>query len=288
MLVVAIDLHTHTVFSDGTTTPAENVDLAVQAGLDGLALTDHDTLEGWEQAEAACARAGLVFVPGVELSTEQDGLSVHILGYWVDPENAALRAECDRLRNERGDRAQRIVALLGELGVEVDPAAVARIAGSAPLGRPHIAQAMVDAGHVATIDEAFERFLADGGPAWVVKHAVSPEDGVRLIRGAGGAAVVAHPGLRPPFSVQDEALLDRLCAAGLEGVEAEHAGHSPEAVDHWRRVADERGLFVTGSSDFHGARKEAKLGAATTPVGVVDALRARAEAALAAGGSQTW
>jgi predicted metal-dependent phosphoesterase TrpH len=122
----------------------------------------------------------------------------------------------------------------------------------------------------------------------VVKHAVSPEDGVRLIRGAGGAAVLAHPGLRSPFAAEDTALLDRLCEAGLAGVEADHAGHSPEAVDHWRRLAAARGLLVTGSSDFHGERKEARLGAATTPVVVVDALRERADAALTAGGSQSW
>lgn len=286
--LVAIDLHTHTVFSDGTTTPDENVALAVEAGLDGLALTDHDTLDGWDQAAVACRRTGIRFVPGVELSAEEEELSVHILGYWVDPANQALRQECDRLRNERDHRAQRIIALLDSLGVGIDPREVARIAGGAPLGRPHIAQAMVEAGHVAGIDEAFEHFLADGGPAWVVKHAVAPEDAVGLIRGAGGVAVLAHPGLRPPFTAQDPALLDRLCAAGLGGVEAEHAGHSPEAVDHWRRVATERGLLVTGSSDFHGTRKEARLGAATTPVVVVDALRERADAAVAAGGSQSW
>jgi 3',5'-nucleoside bisphosphate phosphatase len=285
---VALDLHTHTIFSDGTTTPTENVALAAEAGLSGLAITDHDTLDGWAEAEDACGRKGLRFVPGVELSTEDDGLSVHILGYWVDPSDEALRAECSRLRTERLGRAERIMTLLDGLGVPVSRDAVAGIAGQAPLGRPHIAQAMVQAGYVESIDDAFDRYLADGGPAWVVKHALTPEDGVRLITGAGGAAVLAHPGLRESYHGKEPPLIDRLCAAGLSGVEADHAGQAPEAVAYWRRVAAERGLLVTGSSDFHGTRKEAKIGTATTPVVVVDALWERANAAVAAGGSQTW
>ncbi len=285
--LVALDLHTHTTYSDGTTTPAENAVLASEAGLSGFSLTDHDTLDGWAEAEAACDQHGLRFVPGVELSTEDDSQSVHILGYWVDPADEALRAECQRLREERFRRAERIMALLDGLGVTVDRDAVTRIAGKAPVGRPHIAQAMVQAGYVESIDDAFDRYLADGGPAWVVKHAIAPEDGVRLIRDAGGAAVLAHPGLR--LGEADEpSLIDRLCVAGLAGVEADHAGHDPVAVAFWRRVAVERALLVTGSSDFHGARKEAKMGAATTPVVVVEALWERANAAIAAGGSQSW
>jgi 3',5'-nucleoside bisphosphate phosphatase len=162
------------------------------------------------------------------------------------------------------------------------------VAGSAPIGRPHIAQAMVEAGYVTSIDEAFDRYLADGGPACVVKHALPPEEGVRLIRDAGGAAVLAHPGLREPYHGETPSLIDRLTAVGLAGVEAEHAGHDAASVEYWRTAAAERGLLVTGSSDFHGARKEARLGQATTSVVVVDALRERADAAFAAGGSQSW
>jgi predicted metal-dependent phosphoesterase TrpH len=227
-------------------------------------------------------------VPGVELSTEERGLSVHILGYWVDPEEPMLAAEHARLRDERRLRAAGILSRLDELGAGVDPESVRRIAGTAPVGRPHIAQAMVDAGVVDSIDDAFDRYLADGGPAWVVKHAVSPEDGVRLIRRAGGAAVLAHPALHDPDPREELALLDRLCRAGLAGVEAEHAGHGPDERAYWRRVAAEHDLLVTGSSDFHGARKEAKMGASTTPVGIVDALRERATAAMTAGGRKSW
>jgi len=285
---VSIDLHTHTLASDGTTTPAQNAALAAEAGLVGFALTDHDTLAGWDEAAHHCARLGLAFVPGVELSTEDAGESVHVLGYWVHRDDTALQAECDRLYAERFRRGGVIIGLLAGLGVGVEPARVAAIAGTAPVGRPHIAQALVEAGHVKTIDEAFVRYLADGGPAHVAKRAVSPEDGVRLIRGAGGVAVLAHPGLCHLDRPQTPSLVERLCAVGLAGVEAEHAGHGPEAVSYWRQVAVERDLLVTGSSDFHGTRKETKMGASTTPVVVVEALRERADAAVAAGGRQPW
>ena len=271
------DLHTHTVHSDGTTTPAENAVLAAASGLDGLALTDHDTVDGWDEARAACADAGVAFVPGIELSTEDQGASVHVLGYWVDPQDPALAEECRRLRVTRTDRATAILGLLADLGVVIDPAAVRSLAGSAPVGRPHIAQAMVDAGVVDSIDQAFDRYLADGGPAWVVKHAVSPEKGVRLIRGAGGVAVLAHPGGHDDGDGRVGGvgvdLVDRLVTVGLAGLEAEHAGHAPGTVSYWRRVAAERGLVVTGSSDFHGARKGVQLGASTTSGEAVDALR---------------
>jgi len=291
---VRFDLHTHSTHSDGTTTPEENAALAAGAGLSGLALTDHDTLAGWDEARDACARHGLDFVPGIELSTEDDGASVHVLGYWVDPADPDLAAENARLRVSRSDRAGQILARLADLGVVVDPAAVRAIAGTAPIGRPHIAQAMVDGGIVASLDAAFDQYLADGGPAWVVKHAVSPEDGVRLIRGAGGVAVLAHPGGHDDGAVQvggaSLELVDRLVGAGLGGLEAEHAGHAPGTVSYWRRVAADRGLVVTGSSDFHGSRKGVRLGASTTSGEAVDVLRGRRAAvgADAAERRESW
>lgn len=298
------DLHTHTTFSDGTTTPEENAALARAEGLAGLALTDHDTTEGWARMEAACARQGLGFIPGLEFSTELPGTgaSVHILGYWVDPEDADLVAECGRLRDERRRRAEAILVLLADLGAPVASECVTAIAGDAPVGRPHIAQAMVEAGLVADLDEAFERYLADHGPAWVPKHALAPERGVELIVAAGGAAVLAHPGSSlGPWTVaaadgsvgssveaeasaghgrmpqaEVEGLLDRLCAAGLAGLEVEHPSHDEPVARHWREVAVRRDLLATGCSDFHGARKPVRMGAGTTSAGVVQSLRARA------------
>lgn len=272
---MAVDLHTHTIRSDGTTTPTQNVELAASAGLRGLAVTDHDTLAGWDEADAACRARGLAFVPGVELSTELAGRSVHLLGYWVDPDDRPLVDECARLREERRDRAGRILERLALHGVDIDPQRVAMRAGGAPIGRPHVAAAMVDAGVVASVREAFDVWLHDGGPAYVPKHAVAPADGVRLLRGAGGAVVLAHPGLSSRDAPVDERLLDELVAAGLDGVEADHAGHEPDVADRWRELARERELVATGSSDFHGATKDVALGARTTSLDVVESLRRR-------------
>lgn len=267
-----IDLHTHSTRSDGTTTPSQTVALAAQQQLDGIALTDHDTTDGWDEAAQACAAHGLRFVPGVELSTELGGLSVHLLGYFVDPRYGPLAVECERLRNERLRRAEAMVAKLAVLGVDISFDDVLVRAGTAPVGRPHIAAAMVAAGAVEDLDAAFDGYLEDGGAAYVTKHALAPSDGVALIRAAGGVAVLAHPGVSTRDAPVDLDLLDRLVAVGLQGVEADHAGHDEPTRSYWRDAARERRLYVTGSSDFHGTRKEAVIGEATTTVAVVDAL----------------
>ncbi len=285
---MSIDLHTHSTRSDGTTTPAATVALAAEAGLSGVALTDHDTTAGWHEAAQACADHGLRFVPGVELSTELAERSVHLLGYFVDPADPALAEECDRLRNERRRRAEAIVARLAALGVDVAFADVAARAGEAPIGRPHIAAVMVATGAVPDVATAFDAYLADGGPAYVPKHALSPERGVALLTAAGGAAVLAHPGLSTRDAAVDTDLLDRLVDAGLAGVEADHVGHDDATRAFWRDAAARRGLLVTGGSDFHGARKDARLGQSTTPDMVVDALAERAAGATrAVAGSAT-
>lgn len=276
--VRGIDLHTHSTRSDGTTTPADTVALAVAEGLRGIALTDHDTLDGWGEAAEACERAGLRFVPGVELSTEIGDRSVHLLGYFVEPGYAPLLDECDRLRNERVRRAEAMVAKLVAMGVDITFDAVAARADGAPIGRPHIAAAMVAAGIVEDHDGAFDGYIEDGGPAYVPKHALSPADGVSLIADAGGVAVLAHPGLSTRDAPVDVDLLDALVAAGLVGVEADHAAHEPDVRNFWRNAALQRSLYVTGASDFHGTRKEFRIGAETTSVAVVDALQERSSA----------
>lgn len=277
-----IDLHTHSTRSDGTTTPAQTVRLAAEQGLAGLALSDHDTMDGWDEAAQECARAGLRFVPGVELSTELAGRSVHLLGYFVDRAYEPLVGECDRLRHERLRRATAIVERLAAMGVALELADVVRRAGDAPIGRPHIAAAMVAAGVVEDLDGAFDGYIEDGGPAYVAKHALSPQAGVSLIIDAGGAAVLAHPGISTRDAPVDLALLDRLVLSGLAGVEADHAAHDDEARRFWREAASTRGLYVTGSSDFHGTRKESLIGASTTDAAVVDGLERVAGARVAA------
>lgn len=279
-MVTGIDLHTHSTCSDGTTPPAETVAFAARAGVAGLALTDHDTMDGWDEAATACLHHGLRFVPGVELSTELGERSVHMLGYFVDPTYAPLVEECDRLRNERLRRAHAMVAKLGGLGVAISMDNVLRRAAGAPVGRPHIAAEIVAAGAVEDFDAAFDQYIADGAPAYVPKHALSPEDGVALINAAGGVAVLAHPGVSTRDAPVDLVLLDRLVTAGLRGVEADHAAHDDDARWFWRNAAQERGLLVTGASDFHGTTKDTGIGAAVTPEAVVDALQGFAAAAV--------
>lgn len=272
-----LDLHTHSRHSDGLTTPEENADMAAAAGLSGLALTDHDTFAGWTEMAAACRRRGLRFVPGVELSAEDDGASVHLLGYWVDPDDAALAAECERLAGARLRRAEEMLRRLAGMGIEVPLSEVLERAGTAPVARPHIAEALVARGAAPDVPTAFEWYVADGAPGYAPKRALSPETAVALIRGAGGVAVLAHPAAerrnRPEVGV---ALLDRLAAVGLAGVEAVHPGHDDEGVERWRALARERDLLVTGSSDFHGRYEEERIGRCATPAAMVDRLSERA------------
>jgi predicted metal-dependent phosphoesterase TrpH len=188
------DLHTHSTESDGTTTIEENVAAAVALGLAGIAITDHDTMSGVGRAVAAAEGTGLEVIPGTEFSAELDGVSVHVLGYWTDPDDPALAAEMDRLRNERERRAQEIVARFEGLGIPVSFARVAEIAGNAPIGRPHIAAAVVELGAASDTREVFDRYLADGGPAYVPKYAVDPVTAVELLVGAGGGRHGRHRG----------------------------------------------------------------------------------------------
>src|SRR5437867_3552289 len=190
------DLHTHSTFSDGTATPTENVRLAIERGLDGLAVTDHDTFDGVDQARAAVGGDDLLrIVPGLELSSEYDGASLHVLGYWVDPTHDGLQDELRRLHDTRFRRGEMIVEKLQTLGYDVFFDRVRAIAGDDLIARRHIAQAMVEAGIVPTEKEAFDRYISDDGPAYVPKHALAPLDALALIRGAGGACVLAHPGM---------------------------------------------------------------------------------------------
>lgn len=265
------DLHVHSSRSDGTVAPGGLAALAARAGLAGFALTDHDTVAGWDEAAEACAGLGLEFVPGIELSAEVGVQSVHVLGYWMDGADEDLVAECERLRGERERRARAMLDRLDALGVAVDFERVRAIAGDAPIGRPHVAAAMVEAGAVTTPDEAFERYLADGGPAYEPKRALDPVAAVALLRAAGGVAVLAHPGCQD----LPETLVERMAAAGLAGVECDHPGHDPAIAAQWFAHAARLNLVPTGASDFHGDRKDAKIGERATSAEMVDNLRWR-------------
>ena len=268
------DLHTHTNLSDGTTTPEENVAAAVALGLEGLGVTDHDTTAPLERAYAAAAGTDLEIVPGTEFSAELDGSSVHVLGYWIHPDDVPLQTEMDRLRNERVRRAEQIVERFHDLGIPVEMARVRELAGEAPIGRPHIARAVVETGAASVLREVFDRWLADGKPANVPKYAVDPVTAVELIRAAGGVAVLAHPGLygREGDGLTDE-VIEAMSAAGLAGIEADHPDHTDEQRARYGALARRLGLLVTAGSDYHGERKEHRIGDATTSREVVEALR---------------
>lgn len=262
------DLHTHTIHSDGVTTVEENVRLALAAGLTGLGVTDHDTTAPYDEAAAAADGTGLVIVPGVEFSAELDGSSVHVLGYWVDPDNRALQAEMDRLRNERERRAEEIVTKFHGLDVPVSIDRVRELAGDAPIGRPHIARAVLETGVVGTMQEVFDVYLADDGPAYVPKYAVDPVRAVELLVGAGGVAVLAHPGLFGARNQDEPGLppeaIEAMVGAGMDGIEADHPDHSADSRRHYRDIARALGLVVTAGSDFHGGARDKQLGEVAT------------------------
>jgi predicted metal-dependent phosphoesterase TrpH len=273
-----IDLHTHSSTSDGTDTPEELVENAVRAGLDVVALTDHDTFDGLDAAVAAGEQLGVQVVRGLELSCTERGSSVHLLGYGVDPLDPTLAAEMQRVRNGREGRLGGVLDKLDELGVGVTEEAVRRYVGDSPsVGRPHIADAMVEAGHVANRTEAFDRFLSDGGPAHVERYAIPLARGIDLVRGAGGVAVIAHPWGRGRERVLPPEVLASLATEHqLDGIEVDHQDHDRDARRRLRALVKRLGLLGTGSSDYHGTGKtDHDLGCNTTAPEVFAEISAR-------------
>jgi predicted metal-dependent phosphoesterase TrpH len=264
------DLHLHTTASDGQLTPGELVAFACSARLDIIAITDHDTTDGIAEAQAA-ANGALNVLPGIELSAEEDGLDVHMLGYLIDVEDAAFQARLAAFRDDRVFRARRIVDKLAELKVPIAWERVQAIAGEGSIGRPHIARAMIEAGHVPTIADAFDRYLRTGGPAYVSRQRLSPEEAVDMIHRAGGVAVMAHPGLVRDYL----AIIDRLVPAGLDGMEIYHPKNTMNIRDNLRGLAARYSLIVTGGSDFHRKESDA-IGSQAVPPDAVNKLRERA------------
>lgn len=273
-----IDLHSHSDASDGTDRPAEVMRRARGAGLDVLALTDHDTVAGHHEAAAALP-PGLTLVPGIELSCLHDGSSVHLLGYLFDAAEPELAAELEKIRGDRERRGREMVDRLVRLGVPVSWAQVQRIAGRAAVGRPHIAQAMVEAGAVASVADAFTpEWIAAGGRAYVGRYGPSPDRAVALVRRAGGVTVLAHPHAERGHVLGDD-VLARLAEEGLDGIEVDHPDHDPADRARLRGVAGELGLVPTGCSDDHGALTGHRLGCETTAVRAYEVLVARASGA---------
>jgi predicted metal-dependent phosphoesterase TrpH len=273
-----IDLHTHSSVSDGTENPAELLETARAAGLDVVALTDHDTTAGWAAAEAA-RPAGLTVIPGMELSCrwfpgDQKPISVHLLAYLFDPDHPGLAAERTRLRTERLGRAEKIVAALAAAGYPVVWEKILAGCAGGVVGRPHVARALVAAGAVATVDDAFATLLHHGSPYYVAKADTDVRDGIALVRAAGGVPVFAHGLATKRGRVVGDDTIAAMAEAGLLGLEVDHPDHAPDERAHLRGLAAELGLFVTGSSDYHGTNKATPIAVCTTEPDQLEALLA--------------
>jgi predicted metal-dependent phosphoesterase TrpH len=263
---VRIDLHTHSRASDGTDTPSGLVRAAAAAGLDVLAITDHDTADGWAEAQAAADEVGLTLVPGMEISTRHRGSGVHLLAYFPDPDHPPLVAELDKVLRGRAARVPTMVDRLQRLGVDITEDDVRRAShGAVASGRPHVADALVTLGVVPDRTAAFDRYLGWGKPAHVDRYAVPLEDAIRLVGEAGGLSVVAHPWGRGGLGRPDEQAFAELKELGLTGIEVDHQDHDGPTRERLRAIARDLDLVATGSSDYHGDGKaDHELGCNTT------------------------
>jgi predicted metal-dependent phosphoesterase TrpH len=244
------DLHLHTFFSDGTFTPEELAGHGARLGFAALALTDHDSVEGCARMAAACAAAGIEFIVGAELTAEHADTEVHILGYFLDPENRTLLEKIAGFQAVRQNRIREMVAALNQVGVPLQVESVFALANCQSPGRPHVARALVKEKLIGNLDEAFEKYLKKGRPAWVPKTKMSALEGVGLIHQAGGLAVMAHPGLN-----RTDEIIPDLVDAGLDGIECFHTKHSTAMSERYLEIADKFHLLVTGGSDCHGFSK---------------------------------
>jgi len=267
---VRIDLHTHTLASDGLMDAATLVAEAGSRGVGLLAVSDHDTTAGVDEAVAAGKKAGVEVWPAVELSCDVDAGEAHVLGYFVDHRRNWLQVLLGRLREGRADRAARMVGRLTALGVPVTYERVATLAAGGAIGRLHVARALVEAGHVRHTAEAFDRFIGHGGPAYAERVKLTPVQAIEIIRASGGLAVLAHPG----WGTGDEMIRD-LVEAGLDGLEIYYPDHSPSQVEQYRGLAERLGLLMTGGTDFHGGSMATRVpvGSQYVPESIVAPMR---------------
>jgi 3',5'-nucleoside bisphosphate phosphatase len=273
MSVGKVDLHIHTTASDGKFSPSEIVSKAFEQGLRYIAICDHDSIEGVAPAQEASKNySGLTVFSGVEINTDISSGELHVLGYLCDCRNDELNTALERLRNSRLDRAVKITQKLRKLGFKIDYERVREIAGTGSVGRPHIAQALLEKGYISNLKEAFNRYISRGGPAFVERDKITPVEAVQLVSRASGIAVMAHP-----FTCENpESLITELKAAGLAGIEAYYDSYSPEQISQLLDLANKYGLITTGGSDFHGlaATGESPLGTVAVPLECAERLLA--------------
>lgn len=265
------DLHLHTSFSDGTYSPEELTEHGGRHGFSCLALTDHDTVEGCARMATACQAAGIEFIAATELTAEFRGTELHVIGYGIDIGHARLLSEMKRFQDVRQNRIKEMVERLNRMNVPLREETVSQIANCNSPGRPHIARALIQINVCRTLDEAFERFLKKGRPAWVPKFKVSAPEAMALIHEAGGLAVLAHPGL-----VHHDSLIPELVEAGMDGIECYHTKHPTSVVEHYLEIADQHKLLVTGGSDCHGMNKgQPLIGSIKLPYQHIEQLKER-------------
>lgn len=265
-----MDLHTHTTASDGLLSPRALVEEAARLGVAILAITDHDTTDGIEEALEVGKELRVEVIPGVEINTDVQGAEIHVLGYYIDHRSEWFQGTLRRLRESRLDRATRMLAKLANLGIRLDLQRVLALAHGGSVGRPHLARAMVEAGYVSTPEEAFRLYLGRGGPAYVERERFTPEEAVQVILRAGGVPVLAHPGLS-----NRDGLVPDLVSAGLMGIEVYYPEHSPAQVQHYLALAKKLGLLTTGGTDFHGGdlAPRVQVGSVEVPLEVVTLLK---------------
>jgi len=244
------DLHTHTNYSDGFFSPTELVELAYKSGIELLSITDHDNVNGIEEAEKAASKYGIEIIPGVEISTDIRNTEIHILGYFIDPAKAELEHYLSFFRDERHKRAKRIVEKLNILGLEISIGDVLKHVKKGTIGRPHIAQALLENKQVNTYYEAFNEYLGNNAPAYEKKVHLSPQSAFKIISDAGGLSFIAHPGNMP------EILIKELIEDGVDGIEVIHPSHSSDRTKFYRGIVNQYYLLESGGSDFHGGKRE--------------------------------
>lgn len=267
------DLHTHSVHSDGTTRPAEIAAGIAELGLAGFSLTDHDTVDGWEEARQSAAELGIGFLPGIELTTKHGWKSRHLLGYGIDPDAGELMTALERVRESRFSRARSMVELLA-VDYEISWEAVVADSETTSVGRPHIADALVVAGYFSDRSAAFREILHPRSQYYVPTYALDTLDAIALVRAAGGIAVLAHPVAERQSTPTHPEVVREFARAGLAGIELDHPENRRDWLPPLQQVAADLGLLVTGSSDYHGAGKPNRLGEFTTPPETVQLMRA--------------